>query len=145
MAIPLRIRLLNRHSPNGRWFQLSMRHFGVPGKLEAPPTSSRRGVGTCRKRGARPIREFCCHQDARLPWFLMERATTKGLTQSPIDASDSRVGGYLRRTRRLKLSRHPANAGLTTIALHNSCRLCENSDAQADESNFVNQLFHFAA
>jgi hypothetical protein len=35
----------NQHSPNGRWFQSSLRHSGVPGKLGAPPTSSRRVLG----------------------------------------------------------------------------------------------------
>jgi hypothetical protein len=40
LALPL-----NRHSPNGRWFQSSLRHLGVPGKLGAPATSSRRLLG----------------------------------------------------------------------------------------------------
>jgi hypothetical protein len=65
---------LIQHSPNGRWFQSSLRHFGVPGKLGAPPTSSRRVLGHAESERRAGNAGFVVIQ-THLPWFLIEPKT----------------------------------------------------------------------
>jgi hypothetical protein len=77
---------INPHLPDGGVFKAEVVAFDsswqlqLVGQLVGAPASGLAGVWN--RRSERPKSDFSCHQDARLPWFLMEHVTVELVTLS---------------------------------------------------------------